>query len=539
MAKRLWPAIVGALAAGLTFAGAAHAAITGSSIATPSDLSFLSDDNDAGGGTDVTISGTTTGGSPSSDRIDVRCYYGAGLSVLVRSGRSLNPDGSFSFTAPLGAVTDRTCTLRAIAAGSFPSDLAPFSGPRVATGQRQTFTVAGGPNAGKVFDFYVWAQQRTAAFEYGSLGSCALFAGHLFDAALSETTETFFCNAWFTRFDAPTPTHSELRIDGADAYPVWAAGDINGAGAGLPALTYSYALDPLTGNLVIHDAEPLVKCAEATYPPTTTSCATFVPTGVTYTSTISQDHDGHLSVVADSFSSTDGAAHSLDLEWENDQRFHGASGDSRQLAYRFPGQAGFAEHGPGDVVPLPAAPGTILIHMAGAPDGDPGTGQGAIVYDRPADSAAFIYADANVEEFNLHQTAAVPSGGSTAFRFAYAQDYTAAGAVALAKTAADAFGLTSAPPAPAPAGPAPTPPSPMPSPPPAAPKPRCNVPRLKGKTLKAATKALRRAHCRAGKVSRRGSRKIRKGHVISTRPAAGTTRPNGAKVKIELSRGRR
>jgi hypothetical protein len=281
--RRLWLAIIGILAATLTFAGAARAAITGSSIATPDDLSFLSNDNDAGGGTDFTISGTTTGGSPASDRIDVRCYYGAGVSVLVSSGRSLNADGSFSFAAPLGAVEDHICRLRAIPAGSFPSDLAPFGGPRVATGERQTFTVQGGPNVGKVYDFYLWAQQRTAAFEYGSLGSCALFAGHLFDAALDQTTDTFFCNAWFTRFHSPSPTRSELRIDGANAYPVWAAADINGAGAGLPTLTYSYALDPHAGNMVIHDAEPLVKCADPAYPPTATSCATFLPTGVTST----------------------------------------------------------------------------------------------------------------------------------------------------------------------------------------------------------------------------------------------------------------
>jgi hypothetical protein len=527
---RLWLTLTGVLAATLIFAATAQAAITGSSITTPRDLSFLSNDNDAGG-TDFTISGTTTGGSAASDRIDVRCYYGAGESVLVRSDRSLNPDGSFSFPAPLGAVEDHICRLRAIPAGSFPSDLAPFAGPRVATGERQTFTVAGGPNAGKAYDFYLWGQQRTAAFEYGSLGSCALFAGHLFDGALGQTTDTFFCNAWFTRFDAPSPTRSELRIDGANAYPVWAADDIDGTAAGLPALTYSYALDPSTGNMLIHDAEPLVKCADPAYPPTATSCATFVPTGVTYTSTISQDHDGHLSVIADRFSSADGAAHSLDLEWENDQRFHGSSGDSRQLAYQLPGRPGFARHAVGDVVPLPAAPGTILIRMDGAADGDPGTGRGAIVYDRPAGSATFIYADGNVQEFDLHQTATVPARGAAAFRFAYAQDYTAAGVAALAKHAADAFGI-----APAPAGPRPPRPAPRP---PAASQPRCKVPRLKGKTLKAAERALRRAHCRAGKVSRRRSTRVRKGRVIATSPRAGRIRPKGTKVKITLSRGRR
>jgi hypothetical protein len=323
--------------------------------------------------------------------------------------------------------------------GLVPSDLTPFTGPRVATGQRQTFTVAGGPNVGTVYDFYLWAQQQMAAFEYGSLGSCVLFAGHLFDASPNLTTRTFNCNAWFDRFDAPSATRSRLQIDGANAYPVWAADKINGAGTGLPAVAYSYALDPSTGNIAIRSSEPLVKCADPTYPPSRPVCATFIRTGVTYTSTISQDHDGHLSAITDEFASTDGVAHALDLLWENDQVFHRASGDSTQLAYQFPGQSAFAKHSVGDAVGLPAAPGIILIRMDGAADGDPSTGQGAIVYDRPADSAGFIYGAPNVQEFNLHQTGTVPAGGSTIYRFAYVQDYTAAGVQGLAQSAADPF----------------------------------------------------------------------------------------------------
>ena len=45
----------------------------------------------------------------------------------------------------------------------------------------------------------------------------------------------------------------------------------------------------------------------------------------------------------------------------------------------------------GDDVSLPqSAPATILINMKGAADGDMATGQGAIVYDRPATKAKFV-----------------------------------------------------------------------------------------------------------------------------------------------------
>jgi beta-lactam-binding protein with PASTA domain len=63
------------------------------------------------------------------------------------------------------------------------------------------------------------------------------------------------------------------------------------------------------------------------------------------------------------------------------------------------------------------------------------------------------------------------------------------------------------------------------------------VPALRGKTLKAASRALVRAHCRAGKVTRKRSRRVRAGRVISTSPPAHTRHASGTKVKIRLSRG--
>jgi hypothetical protein len=393
-----------------------------------------------------------------------------------------------------------------------------------------------------------------------------------------------------------------LQIDGANAYASTAADTISaGVGAGLPSVTYSYAVDAGTGNMVIHESDPLVKCSDATYPPTPASCATLVSTGVTDNRTISQDHDGHLSTITDEFSSTDGAAHSLDLLWENDQQFHTGAGDSAQLAFQFPGQTGFAKHSAGDTVALPATPGTILIHMDGAADGDPTTGQGAIVYDRPADAATFIYSQPLVDEFNLHQTGTVPAGGSTTFRVAYAQGYTAGSVAALAAGAADQFSAPTvqiSSPANGTVVHAPTVTvsgtatdnvgvssltvgghavpvgaggawsttvalssgantiaavahdaagntgqaqvavtyAPTTTPPPA--KLSCKVPKLKGKTLAAAKKALKKAHCAPGKTSRKRSKTVRKGRVISTKPKAGKKLANGAKVKLTLSKGR-
>jgi subtilase family serine protease len=66
----------------------------------------------------------------------------------------------------------------------------------------------------------------------------------------------------------------------------------------------------------------------------------------------------------------------------------------------------------------------------------------------------------------------------------------------------------------------------------------CIVPKLKGKTLKAAKSALKKAHCKAGKVSKKFS-KVKKGHVISSKPGAGKHKPAGTKVNLAVSKGKK
>jgi VCBS repeat protein/PASTA domain-containing protein len=66
----------------------------------------------------------------------------------------------------------------------------------------------------------------------------------------------------------------------------------------------------------------------------------------------------------------------------------------------------------------------------------------------------------------------------------------------------------------------------------------CNVQRLRGLTLAAAKRKLTRVNCRVGKVGRRSS-SLRAGRVISQKPVFGAVRPDGAKVDLVISRGRR
>ena len=69
--------------------------------------------------------------------------------------------------------------------------------------------------------------------------------------------------------------------------------------------------------------------------------------------------------------------------------------------------------------------------------------------------------------------------------------------------------------------------------------PPCVVPSVVGETLADAKAAIRRGHCRTGKVTRRRSAAVRKGRVLTQRPAPGRRLANGARVNLVVSRGRR
>ena len=140
-------ALVGALVlGGLVASPSARAAITGSQITAPTNPSFFIADEDASAQT-FTISGTTTGGNPAGNLVDLRCYFG-GTSVKVKGNVPLNSNGSFSVAAAdLDKLLDLTCQLRAVPAGTKPPDVTPFSGPVIGVGERESSKISGGPFA--------------------------------------------------------------------------------------------------------------------------------------------------------------------------------------------------------------------------------------------------------------------------------------------------------------------------------------------------------------------------------------------------------
>ena len=115
--------------------------------------------------------------------------------------------------------------------------------------------------------------------------------------------------------------------------------------------------------------------------------------------------------------------------------------------------------------------------------------------------------------------------------------YTRVGAPALNQWITARLSSPAPPPPPAPPAPPPAPPPPPPPPPP--PVVRCAVPLLKGKTLLGARRALVRANCRLGAVTRAYSTRVRSGRVLSQRPAAGRRLARYARVSVVMSRGKK
>lgn len=442
----------------LAVASSAGAAITASQVSSPASPAFaiwsVKEPNS------IEVAGTASGGSP-GDKVDVDCFTGGEARVL-EGGVPVAANGSFFVVAGLEKAAGHVCRLRAVPAGTTPADPAPFAGPLLAVGQRQLETTTVGAEVNRPAGFILNAPQLSAGYGYHSVGRCGV-SGFLSDAALSQTTTTFVCGDRLWRFDdydePGSSTRSQIRIDGADAYTAASVNEIWGGVEHFPAIAFSASQDPATGDVVAHDNETFDLCPSQTYPGTTSTC--FVPSGVRDERTIEQTSDGHLVTVTDRYSSVDGQAHELDLLPDNVQRFAPTGGKhAPAIAYRFPGQQAFSTHVSGDVVSFPdTTPGAVMIRVEGFPDGDQSSGQGAIVFDRPASPATFnLLENEEFSGFEFHQTATVPASGSTSFRTAYVQGYTSAEVESLVARAEAAFSpAPPAPPAPPAGQPAPAP----------------------------------------------------------------------------------
>ncbi len=425
---RLKQAIPLAVIASLAFAPAATGTISKTHVTTPSKSpTYLMDSH--GSKSTFAVKGTTNSTSPSTDQVDILCFYGSTY-ITVRSGVALHSDKSFSVrSASLSALKDHECHLTAVPHGATVKS-SNYAGPWVDVGQQEPTVVSSGPNAGTTLDYYAWVQQTALANDYDSLGYCGLCDSYLFDRAGKLTATVFYANSYLWWENGTPSTRSELQVDSRNAY---APGSMQDAfigseiTPGLPKVTYKVALNHKNGDVTITETDPLLRCnGTDSYPPTTTTCTRYVKTGVEALRTMVQSASGHVVSITDRYRSTDGHAHKLDLLYENDECLgpnEGSPCSGPNIGYRFPGHHSYAAHTLGDVVHVPKGAGSIYVKVLGAPDGNRSTGQGAITYAQAPTKIVFI-ASSSIGEFTMHYATKVAAKGTVTYRFAYATAYT-------------------------------------------------------------------------------------------------------------------
>lgn len=480
------------LSLGIGVSGAA-AAVTTSDVTTPTNGKLMMHNVDANPNQTMPVAGSSDG--TTGDKVDIRCYLNGepagnagGVAVGGIAGGSpgifqgadgtgiaVNADGTFSADVPLSDFDGHSCELLAVPhsdTDTFPPQGTSFTGPRIGISSFTTFRLTSGPNAGDAFDYSFADAALGAGSGADSLDNCGPFVG-LVDPTPPMQAEAgpqlLDCGGQF--YDTPAnfllgpasnPGRSEIVVDGQTAYGSYSAMAVNPDLPGFPVLNARVdAFDPSNGDAQTSDSESLVKCTpNNVYGPSATDCTAYAPTGVSVTRVSQFTNQGRVQTVTDTFTSDDGAAHTVNLLYEDDL-------NSLTAAWELPGDSTFTPRSTGDIgAAVATAPGTAFV--AADPSQAPSLNNpvAALTFSVPYSSVQFnnnLWP--NLEEtalFNFER--AVPAGGSTSVTWSYATGSSTAEVAAEAATARADLTPPAAPSAPPPpvapsAPPPPTPPA--------------------------------------------------------------------------------
>jgi hypothetical protein len=375
----------------LAFAGPALAAdFTSSQITSPGDNSVVTQNADNPNMLHVT--GTTAGGDSNAD---LGCYFGTTRRLLASNitvtGNAFSTD--ISLDNAVSGSPNPYCVMRAVPTGNttvFPPDGADqsFAGPRVMFGETQTRTVGGtGPNKDVVYDFFVGQAQTQGYMDFLSFGDCALDYSFIFaPITLAQSSALFYCNGWAWNTNGcetesatcSAATQSELRVDGKNAYSPGSAYYLYYIDAthtsrilpGFPPLTFSQAIDPLTGNAHITESDPIVKCSpnqDAFHPAENdpawnADCTSFIGAGVKLDRTLDSDQDGRRTRMIDVITNTDSVSHDVEILYDEEFSGDGTVSTAPSFAYSWMNAGSFARPTVGQTIQGPggSGPGTVF-----------------------------------------------------------------------------------------------------------------------------------------------------------------------------------
>ncbi|HEX4490528.1 MAG TPA: hypothetical protein VH914_04895 [Acidimicrobiia bacterium] len=408
----------------LTAAGAVASAAPGpgtfTKITTPSGTTTF----DLGGGTnEFTVSGQA---SLDVTSVDIDCIYttldGTRSVAALAGGAPVSPGGTFSvavdYTHP--AVN---CRLRAIPTGTDATTayLGSYAGPILYT---DAFVPLG--NGSTEYGYSAFAEESDGISLLQDAGACGVgFMATVATPGMElQGTDTGGCKfALPARFPDPNATASAIKVNGHNAYLPSGVHDFLVGTLALPVAqstlttTSTIAGD---GDVTITESARLMRCSVSdAYPPTPTSCPSIVSTGVKFERVSQVVRGAHQVAVRDTFSSTDGAAHTLTLDYQ--QTVHqpqtGAAG------YVFPGHgSAFAAAAPDEVVSgLGTKAASMLVRSdLYSTNGDPSADTLALTWSRAPDDITFAHFAAS--EFAMPYALTVPAGDSVSLGFAESED---------------------------------------------------------------------------------------------------------------------
>jgi hypothetical protein len=397
-----FPSALAALLATLVLAPSASAAITASSITTPTGpYIFFADQTSA---VDFRVHGTATG----TGDVDIVCYTEAGGRELVSGPVPVN-GGVFDVDVTMDDAYQNItnpCVLRAVPDGdgsAHPPDASgdAFTGPLM----YESWGAPDKDGSGNTIGFDYQTLEPGGQFELTSAGGQGIEGSSLFQTGTLAQTTAFFEVEGYLNNEA-------VKIDGTEAD----VASYDALSTGVPPIESTETLDQATGAMTITDREPLVRCASE-------ACTSYVSANVELDRTWTTGNDGAVVNQTDSWRSTDGASHPITVSYPM-----GTNDSGGTAAYLFPGNSEFEDHAVDDAPALPAGPGTVFNKQNGTtPDaGDGIHPQGAVTYASRPDADSFSTSDetsGNYSEWDARYVRTIPASGALTLRFSYAQAF--------------------------------------------------------------------------------------------------------------------
>jgi hypothetical protein len=426
--------VVSSLALIGSVAPSAQAIVAESNISSPADQTYLFENNSPSA--TLTVAGTAN-----SSEVDINCYYGNTYGEILQKVAVVS--GAFSVSAPLSALPSAPCVLRAVNVGDEsahpPGTATTQTGPVVIKSRFELFT-----ESSITYDYEQEFTTLAAYLGIDSVGDEGLYYSYLFaPGTLAKSASGFYNNGSLQTENQPpsgSTTRSELQVDGTNAYSPDSARELgveltkepvkkeNGhALPGTPSVSAS-TKETAPGEFTVEETDPIVKCSpEANvFPPTKTSCQSFVSTGVQLRRAWQATHGDRVALMTDSWSSTDGHTHALDALYDQEPS------QSGEGAFEFPGASSFTTVNKGQTETLPGDSAIYYKTNAATPDGGDLTNpQLAIVYDSAPDGAVAFHKGSKTEtrpDFEMHYARTIPAGGSYTLRMGFVTEY-ALGAV--------------------------------------------------------------------------------------------------------------